>query len=386
MSTTGWVIVGVLPYAALWVIILWRLADSADLDAYPSEPPSPAPLVSIILPARNEAAHIEPCMRALLASQYPDFELIVVDDHSTDGTGAIARRIGADDPRVRIVDNPELPPDWFGKQWACHTGAGLARGAILLFTDADTRHGPECLPRAVNAMRERGAALFSVAGQQVMGSFWERVVQPHIFMLILARYGGMESMSRRREPTGKIANGQYLMITRECYDGLGGHAAVRSHVAEDLMLAQTATRHGYSVQMVAGLEHLSTRMYDGLGDLVRGWGKNVWAAGRDTLPLGPVGRAILRVTFPAPMLWELIPVTAALLGAVGFASPAVGAWGTLVYLITAAGWCVPYRGAKTSMWYAWLYPLASLVVGYILIGAAWRGARVEWKGRAYLSK
>jgi chlorobactene glucosyltransferase len=294
--------------------------------------------------------------------------------------------VAASDARVKVLTNPELPEGWFGKQWACHNGAAVATGQLLLFTDADTRHGAECLPRAVNAMRIRGADLFSVAGQQVMASFWERLLQPHIFMQILARYGGTEMISRAASPFSKVANGQYLMISRACYDRIGGHDAVRAHVAEDLRLAQTAARAGMSVQMVTGLEHLSTRMYTGLRALMRGWGKNVWAAGRDTLPLGPAGRAVLRVLFPLPSLWGIAPVIIGLLALAGVLAPAYGWWALAAYLLTTLGWFPSYIAAREPLAYAWLHPLASVLVFWIFATAAWRGARVEWKGRAYISR
>ncbi len=384
--STGWILVAALPWALVPLFVLWRVSDSTELDRYPLPVGDDTESVSIVLPARNEAVHIEGCMRSILASQHPRFELIVVDDHSTDGTGDIARRVAANDPRARVLTNPDLPEGWFGKQWACQNGAALASGQILLFTDADTRHGPECLPRAVNARRIRGADLLSVAGQQLMESFWEKLVQPHIFMLLLTRFGGSETISRAKSPYGKVANGQYLMITREAYDRVGQHAAVRSHVGEDLMLGQAVTRAGMSVQMVTGIEHLFTRMYSGLGDIIRGWGKNVWAGGRDTLPLGPMGQRVLRVLFPLPPLWELVAPVAGLLAVAGVLPAAVGWWALAAYLFTSLGWIPPYLQAKQSLWYIWLNPMASAVLFWIFASASWRGQRVEWKGRQYVSR
>jgi chlorobactene glucosyltransferase len=386
MTSAGWVAAAALPYALVPAILLWRLRDSVELDRYPATLGDEAEPVSIVLPARNEAVHIEGCMRSILASTHPRFELIVVDDHSSDGTGEIARRVAAEDPRARVLNNPDLPEGWFGKQWACHNGAAVATGRILLFTDADTRHGTECLSRAVNAMRTRRADLLSVAGQQLMESFWERLLQPHILMMILARYGGTETVSRATSPYAKIANGQYLMLTRAAYDQIGGHAAVRDHVGEDLRLAQTTARAGLSVHLVAGLNHLVTRMYSGLGDIVRGWGKNVWAAGRDTLPLGQVGRAVLRLLFPLPQLWEIAPPVVGTLALAGILSAPFGWWALAAYTFASLGWIPPHHASKQPLWYCLLNPLASAVVFWIFASAAWRGDRVEWKGRAYISR
>jgi len=375
---------------ALWITFLaaslWRFRDSRSLEEYPLAPPADPPLVSVVLPARDEARNIEGCLRSILATTWPNLEVIVVDDHSTDGTGGLARAIAATDARVRVIAAPDLPAEWFGKQWACHTGARAAQGTILCFTDADTRHGPELLARSVNALTARGADLFTVAGRQDMRTFWEKVVQPVVFAMLLSRYGGLEAMSRSTRPRDKIANGQFLLMTRAAYDRAGGHAAVRDHVAEDLRLAQRLTELGMRVHMVLAPDHLATRMYTTLGELRRGWGKNVYAAGRDTFRLGPVTRRIFPFVLPLAALLPIVPVIAFLLGwsgllgteAIWFA--AVTAPGTLLF------WMGIYAFSRTSPFWALLHPLGAVVFGWICAEAAWRGSHVTWKGRAYVSR
>jgi chlorobactene glucosyltransferase len=386
VSTPLLVALAALPWVLLPLAMLWRLGKSTPLDEYPAEPPMNPPLVSIVIPARDEARNIEACVRSVLCSSWPNLELLVVDDHSTDGTGEIVRRIAASDARVRVIDNPDLPAGWFGKQWACHNGAREARGTVLLFTDADTRHGPELLTRSMNAMRVRGADLFSVGGAQVMESFWERLVQPHIFLLIVARFGSTERLSRTTNPYGKLANGQYLLVRRDVYGIAGGHEAVRAHVAEDLRMAQEWCRLGYSVQLVEGFSHLRTRMYHGLGEITRGWGKNIYAAGRDTLRLGPFGRAALRLFFPLPALWEIVPAGVAIAALFGAVSPAAGAWGAIAYSASSLYWLAVHHVMGAPLPHALLHPLASLVIFGIMARAAWKGGRVEWKGRVYVSR
>ncbi len=386
MSTPFVVGLASLPWIVIPVVILWQLSKSKSLDEYTAEPPPNPPLVSVIVPARDEARNIEACVRSILSSTWPAFEVIVVNDHSTDGTGDIARAIAATDGRVRVVENPDLPDGWFGKQWACHNGALAARGTILLFTDADTRHTPKLLTLAVNAMRVRGADLFSVAGSLTMESFWERLLQPHVMSLIIARYGSTERLSRSKDPYLKIANGQYILATRSAYDKTGGHEAVRSHVAEDLRLAQEWCREGYSVQMVTGFDWLSTRMYHGFGEIARGWGKNVWAAGRDTLPVGRAGRAALRLVAPLPTLWEIVPAAVAIAALFGLVSPAAGVWGAICYSVTALYWAAVHFIMKAPVPLALLHPVAAVALFGIFTRAAWRGERVEWKGREYISR
>ncbi len=365
-----------LPWLIVPILIVWRARDSVTLDTYPAETRADAPMVSVIVPARNEARNIEACVRSILASRYPHLEVIVVNDHSRDGTGDIARRVAVTDARVTVVGNPDLPDGWFGKQWACHNGALGARGELLLFTDADTRHGPECLARSVNALTARNADLLSVAGAQEMGTFWERLVQPHIFMMLLGVFGGTEIISRTTNPYRKIANGQYMLMRRAAYDVAGGHEAVRTHVAVDLRLAQEWCRRGLRVHMVTGLPHLSTRMYVGLGEILRGWGKNAWAAGRDTVPFsGRIAQSVLRVLFPAPSLWEVVPPAVAIAALFGIVSPAAGVWGATAYAFATLYWTIVYGAIGQPLWYAPLNPLAAAMTFAIMVRAVWREAR-----------
>jgi chlorobactene glucosyltransferase len=377
---------GVLPWLAVPVVILWRARDTRSLDEYSAQPDPEAPLVSVIVPARNEARNIDACVRSILGTTWPRMEVIVVNDHSSDGTGEIARAVAATDARVKVIDNPELLAGWFGKQWACHNGAHVAKGAFMLFTDADTRHGPELLARSMNAMHERHADLFTVAGLQVMGTFWERLLQPQIFGMLLARFGGTERVSRSTNPYSKVANGQFILVRRAAYDRAGGHEAVRGHVAEDMRLAQEWTRLGYSVQMLAGLDHMSTRMYEGFDEIWRGWGKNVWAAGRDTMPPGAALQAVYRVLGPLTPLWEVAPAFAIVLALVGAVPAAVGVWGAVTYTVITLFWIIVRRAFRAPAWYAFLHPIGAGVVTALLVRASWRGSLVEWKGREYLSE
>jgi chlorobactene glucosyltransferase len=321
----------------------------------------------------------------LLASTYPTLEVLVVDDHSTDGTADIARTAAAGDARVRVLENPPLPNGWFGKQWACATGAAAARGELLLFTDADTWHGPELATRAVNAMRRFRADLLSVAGRQETHSFWERLLQPQILWMLLARYGGTESVSRARRAEDVIANGQFMLLSREAYDVIGGHAAVRDKVAEDLALAQRLFRAGRQVVLVMGEEQLSTHMYASLAELVRGWGKNVYAGGVDAMPGGAVGRLLFPVVLPIVPSMAIAPWLALGATALGMLGAGWLTWSVLCILASIAWWMLIYRGFHQRVWLALLYPVGAAVVLYIILSATARGRRVAWKDREYIA-
>jgi len=377
--------IAVLPWIVMPIVLVWRARGSKDLAEYSADPTADAALVSIVVPARNEARNIERCLMSILKTTWPRVELFVVDDHSDDGTGEIARRIAAGDSRVTIIDAPPLPDGWFGKQWACHTAVRRAKGSVFVFTDADTMHAPALIARTITAMRTRGADMVSVMGTQELGTFWERVVMPQVFVLLLTRYGNSERMSRSTNPYNKIANGQFFVLGRAAYETIGGHEAVRSHVAEDMRIAQELCRTGHEVHIVQGLDYLSTRMYAGLGELIRGWGKNVYAAGRDTIKLGPVGKTLLRLVFPIPPLWYVAPALLALMSLAGFLPIAVLWWGAAAYGVTTLFWMAIAVQAKTPFWYGFLHPLGAFMMFVLFVRAAWRGDHVEWKGREYRS-
>ncbi|HJU90471.1 MAG TPA: glycosyltransferase, partial [Gemmatimonadaceae bacterium] len=315
---------------------------------------------------------------------YPSIEVIVVDDRSEDETDAIARRVASGDSRVLVLEAPPLPDDWFGKQWACSIGARQARGTILLFTDADTRHSRDLIPRAVNLLHAREADFVSVMGRQELGTFWERVIQPQVFTLLMARYGGTEWVNQSRFAIDKIANGQFLMTTRKSYDGIGGHESVKENVAEDLALAQRYFTAGKRTVLVIGLEQLSTRMYESFGEIIRGWMKNVFAGGRHTAPFGKIGRLFTPFALLGAPLVILAPLAALLAALLGYGPPELLRVSVVATVAQLIFWALIYRGfSKMSPLWAFTFPLGGIVLLYIFVRALLRGSRVEWKGREY---
>jgi chlorobactene glucosyltransferase len=375
-----------LPWIVPPLITYFRLRHSRSLDDESDIPLTNAPLVSVIVPARNEAHNIARCVSSILATTYPNLELIVVDDSSADETVAIAREAAAGDPRARVITSPPLPDGWFGKQWACATGAKVARGSVLQFTDADTVHGADLVTRSTNAMRGARAQLFSVAGRQELGGFWEKVIQPQIFTILSMRYGGTESITQATSVSNKIANGQCIFVTHDSYDAIGGHGSVRSSVAEDLMLAQRFFAARKRVVLMLGVNQLSTRMYASLGEIIAGWRKNVFAGGLDSVPFGRIGRTFFPLVLLLPPLMQLLPVLVLILGGLGLATPDIMLWATIASAATLIWWLVVYVTVGENPLYALVYPLGALVLLYIFVTAVIRGRRVTWKGRTYLSE
>jgi chlorobactene glucosyltransferase len=380
------VVLATLPWIVPPIVAFFRLRNSRSLDGESDRAPPNPPLVSVIVPARNEAHNIGRCVASILSTTYPNLELIVIDDSSTDGTRDAARSAASTHVRARVVSNTALPEGWFGKQWACATGAKIAHGEILQFTDADTVHAPDLVTRSVNAIQRTDADLFSIAGRQELGGFWERVIQPQIFTILSMRYGGTESVNKSTRVTDKIANGQCIFVKRAAYDAIGGHASVRTSVAEDLMLAQRFFAARKRVVLMLGVNQLSTRMYASLAGIIAGWRKNVFAGGLDAVPFGWVGRTIFPLALLLPPLVELLPVAVLVLAAFVSTPVALFWWAVVATSATLGWWVVVYSTVRENPLYAFLYPLGALVILYIFVTAVIRGRRVSWKGRTYISR
>jgi len=336
----------------------------------------------VIIPARNEAVNIETCVGSVGASEYEDFEIIVVDDRSEDGTGDLARSLPAGNAsRLQVVDGAELPEGWLGKPWACAQGAALARGELVLFTDADTTHGPGLLSRAVQGMKEDGADLLTLLGRQLMETFWEKAVQPHVFLMMVFRYPDFERLGKGGHWRDAIANGQYMLFRRSVYDELGGHEAVRGRVVEDQSLAQLVKRRGRKIS-VRSAEDLATRMYRSLGEVVRGWSKNIVQGGKASLPrmLQPV---MVPVTFLVALGLWMAPPVCLLLSLVGMGGSSLLLWSAATVSISVLVFAFFTRQMEGPVLYGLTYPLGSAVALYIVMRAWIRGSRVEWKGREY---
>ncbi len=346
--------------ASPWILVLLVIAcryatRRPQLRDYP--PAASGPLISVIIPARNEARNIERCVRSILAATYPNLEVIVVDDRSTDGTAELAERLG-----VQLVRGAELPAGWFGKQWALVQGYRVARGELLLFTDADTVHEPELIARAVTALTTEHVDLFSVIPRQEMVTFWERLIQPHVFVALAARVSDLRRLNRTRIEWNGIANGQFILVTRASYEAVGTHEAVKGSVADDLMLAQTYVRHGLDIFLAHAPHDMRTRMYGSLREIVAGWSKNLALGAPLMAPPVPWIRVLLPYVMWLPaLLWASPPI---LWAAYGWDFAAIA---TVASLIT---WSGIYAGERGPLQYALLYPLGAVMVSDATVAIA----------------
>ena len=343
----------------------------------PMPPPKLAPLVSIIVPARNESRQIERCVRSLLAQDYPNFNVIVVDDRSEDDTRAIVAHIAAEDPRVRSIEGEPLPSDWVGKPWALYQGARRAGGDWLLFTDADTIHAPGALSAAVGYARAHKLDVLSVLTEQIMVTPAEWILLPSILWTIAFAIGSLKAIN---DPARENAlfNGQYILVSRRAYDGIGGHEAVRNEIAEDLELARRFKDDGrFHTALVNGDGLVRVRMYHSFHELWQGFVKNFWVGGREQGVLAAFGIVLLACVAPITPIGIVVALVTqsqmaaaalalAMLSAIVGASPGMRRLGL---------------GARSS----WYLPIGITVVVAIFLTSIIARARggVTWRGRRY---
>ena len=377
MVTAAWLT------ALPWVAPLFGLVRLARTKPSLSDvPPVTGVRVSVIIPARNESGQIETVLRSVLASSHTPLEVIVVDDRSTDDTARKVSAMASTDARLRLVEGRALPRSWYGKPWACQQGADAATGDVLLFTDADTKHHPELVSRAVSMLRQTKADLLTVAPKQLVLSFWERVIMPQVWVMLGLRYHP-DRVNASTKPWGVIANGQFMMFPRGSYDAIGGHAAVRGEVVEDLAMAQCVVGLGKKLYFAFAYDLMETRMYQNLQQLIEGWSKNVFIGSRISFGRNPVLRFLAPIGMALNAVFWLAPPVVLTAATLGYATPLLvpAASATVLSLLF---WSMISFGMQVPAWYGLIYPLGASMFLWIMARSAWRGTRrVEWRGRVY---
>ena len=251
---------GVVVYLTLNLIHLVRVDE-------PVKGPLPnSPFISVCVPARNEERDIHACLTSLLNQNYPHFEVIAVNDHSTDATGDIIQSLASEYSNLHVIEGESLPDDWLGKPFALYQAAKKAKGDYLIFTDADPVFQPHALLTAVHTMTARDLDMLTLMPGTEFGSFWERAVQPVIFGFIaaLSRFRKINSPDH----TTAMGFGAFIMVKKDVYEKIGGHESVKHEVLEDVMLAKRAKKAGCKLLAADAKTIFSIRMYHSLrGDL-----------------------------------------------------------------------------------------------------------------------
>jgi chlorobactene glucosyltransferase len=347
--------------------------------------PQPPPKVSVLVPAKDEASQIEQCARSVLQQDYPNFDVIAIDDRSNDGTGAILDRIALDDLRLKPIHlSHEAPPSgWGGKCFALHHGVQHANGEWLVFVEADVQLEPDVLSATIAWATKRQFDLVSILPRFISGTFSEGMLQP----LAGAATSAMFMIALTNSPEWKtaFANGQYLCVRRDAYDAVGGHEAVRHVLSEDVALARRLKLAGYRPRLGWGESWATVRMYVSFASIFRGWSRNFYVGS-----LGKPWRILGLIAFILLCCYSL------------FAAGAWGAYRNLHPVTDLAGWGwlataaahylmmtivagIMYRLAHEPIWYALLLPLGLAVLLAICARSLWICAtgKVVWRGTHY---
>ncbi len=345
--------------------------------------PADGSSVSIIIPARNEEVNIGRCLRSIIRSRYEgDLEVIVVDDRSIDGTARVVKEVADQSGApIKLIRGKPLPDGWMGKPWACHQGAEAARGELLLFTDADTRHGPDLLSLVVGTANREKADVVSVVGRQEMVTFWEKLVQPHVFFAIALVIAPLGRPYPRRKWRTAITNGQYTLHRRRAYEKFGGHRRIRFEVVEDVRTGQLMTREGYTV-ITGFAPGLATRMYRSLSEVFWGWTKNFYSG--VVLFRGRI-RAVSSITLSFILESVLFLGPIILLATAPFtdASQPLLALAAFIFASYSGIFALATFKVGGSPWYGILHPVGGMARICIGLASLVLGRRVSWKGRTY---
>jgi chlorobactene glucosyltransferase len=344
--------------------------------------PANAPLVSVLVPARNEKLNIENCLRSLQKQDYPNFEIIVLDDNSKDNTGELVAALARSDPRITLMSGEPLPEGWAGKPHACFQLAKKARGEWLIFIDADVMVEPAMMKAAMDmALREK-PALLSGFPRQLFSGFAQMMVIPLMYFITLT-WTPLWLLARSKTPKAGVAIGQFLVFEKNAYWGIGGHEAVKSKIIEDVWLGMEICNKGGRHLSVDLSRIVSCNMYRGNREMWEGWSKWMYSV----ILLSPVGLGLMLVLacvfFIAPFLsaWYY-----------GFQSQAFTGWHFLVIFQVVAVLCMRFlvdSKFKEPVYSGLLNPIAfsylvAAAVSTIVKQAVGKGVR--WKDRVYAPK
>ena len=400
MSRLKFLGLGALTAGTVWGTTLiaqaFQLPDPVPpIDALELAPPGNSgewPFVSIIVPARNEERNLPRLLPTLLAQRYPHFEVVIVDDQSTDATPRILAEWAGRDPRLRVVTGHPLPRDsgWKGKPHAMHQGAQVARGAYLLFTDADTRHSPLSLSSSIAYSLAHDVDLLTIAPHFELVSIAEKLIMPVAYEGISVLYPAA-GVNNPKSPVA-IANGQYILIKRTVYHSAGGIERVKDCIAEDLEFGKAIKRDGYRLRVADGRHLMSVRMYNSLSEVWEGWGKNVVLSFRGNPIQGflaMLGTVNISLTPALLVRWAWLAWrTARESGKKADQLSALwitllAAWNTAMPLAFRARMD---RLLGISPLWTLTQPIGGALLGLIMLTSLYRlltGKGVTWKGRVY---
>jgi len=372
------------PWPIRYLVLKYVLSKTQYLSpGSPTLAAAEPPLVSAVIPAKDEEATLADCLASVCGQAYPRLEILVIDDRSVDRTRQIASEFAARDARLRVLSNDHLPPGWTGKTYVLQQAADQARGQWLWFLDADTVHAPEFLGVMLEYARSQQAALVSLLPELRCETFWEQVVQPLGGIVLMQSF----PLHRVNDDRSKLAfaNGQSILVERKAYNAAGGHSAVRDRFVEDIGMACKVKALGLPIRTVLVRNLVTCRMYASLGQLIRGWSRILYDA-LDRKAWRLAGRLLDPIIFCQSGHVALLAGVILLLA--GFPGP-FPLWLVVLALLHHALMYPVFRlvyetSVPGSRHVAW-YPVGNLLIDFILLRSIWMclTGRVTWRGTSY---
>ena len=338
-----------------------RIAKSPDSKSTPK--------VSVLIPARNEEKNIGECLEGLLKQDYPNFEIIVLNDHSEDDTLQIIQQCQERDNRIRFIDGEDLPANWLGKNWACHQLSQVATADIFIFTDADNRHAPFAVKNTVAHIQNLKLGLISAFPQQRTVTLAEKLIVPIMDIFV---YGTLPLWSTYYLPFPSMAaaNGQWIAFTKDAYQQLGGHESVKHELVEDTFLARRAKKKKIKILTTAGTDAIFSRMYQNANDVWHGFSKNFYGlAGYNNIVFFGIIFSML-IAFVSPyVLWIFVSVRSLAIIATGM--------NLMIRILISIKYKHPFWVSVILHPVAMLY---AIIIGLNSFFSINRGT-IRWKGR-----
>ncbi len=342
----------------------------------PGRRPESQPLVSVLLPVRDEEENVEGCLSSVLSQDYPNFEVLVLNDGSRDGTASMVQDFASRDLRVRLLEGKRLPPGWLGKSWACFQLYQRSAGELLFFVDADVRLRPGCLSSAVAELERSGSDLLTVYPRQRAGTLGESFLLPVLGWSILSFYPLFVAGHLKLSPL-TVTVGQFILVRRDAYERAGTHEAVRAEVVEDMALGRRAVRAGLRWRFALDGGAVECRMYRGFREAFQGLARGVFPA---------FGGRVLVFSFIWMWLAWAYTAPAVFLGhtlmaggdTVGAATPAL-----VCIILSLTSWALFSLSQRRFPWLALMYPLPVLLGVAVSLWSMYVGlsGKAGWKGR-----
>ena len=351
------------------------------------------PLVSVIIPTRNESKRITPCITSLTNQNYSNMEVIVVDD-STDNTKEIITQLTKNDPRFRIINEKKIKGGWVGKPHALQQGSKIAKGKWILFIDADTSFDPDIITSTINHAKKKKLDMLSILSHLVCKTFWEKIIQPIPTGLLIF----ITPLGKVNDPNSKqsFALGPFILIKHSIFDKIGGYESIKKRIADDVELAKLLKKSGFHIGLARAYHMMNLRMYESFKDIWQGWSKNIFMGlvqkreiqkKASQLLVLLVGLFVVFIMIVFPFLSFFISI---LITTIMSTSPV-----STIVLFSLFIWIfsliiqisVHRKYSIGNPWYSPLFFIGGIVTMLIFMNSAiktFSGSGVKWKDRTYV--